>query len=122
MIQCEHFIYGIFPKVGYKLVKSSKADKLLSEENFQLLMDLGKRINTEGVVQLWFPTEKTLTATYLCPSSDEYGRQGMWNHTILLNIDDYLKLKPPELTGIFNSYFIHGLTSIPKRLEPLQIG
>ena len=122
MIQCEHFVYGIFPKVGYKLVKTSKADKLLSEENFQGVMDLGKQIKKEGIVELWFPTEKTLTATYLCPSSDEYGRNGMWNHTILISIGDYLKLKPPELSGIFNPHFIRNLSVPPKRLEPIQIG
>jgi hypothetical protein len=88
VLQCEHFIYALFPHDGYELIKSPRADKILSEDNFRFLMGLGNGIKEERTEQFWFPTEQILAVSYLCPVKDEQARQGFWNHTILVRSRD----------------------------------
>lgn len=109
-MRCEHFIYA--HKLG--IVKSSGVDQLLTRKSLRHLCTL----NGNSVIQTWLP-EGVVAITYLRHDLDEYGRDIIYNHTLLLTVQQYFKLHAPLL---FEPHFIKELTRPPPRtLEPLRI-
>ena len=117
---CEQFIYGLFPDAGYKTVKTNGVDELLTKQSFNQLKAL--RLNhdeQETVIQMHFASEDLITVTYLKRTTDNYGRAGIINHTIIMRTSDYLSRFPPK--HIVENYFIQTLNS-PPNLKPIAIG
>jgi len=120
LVFCEHFVYALTNgSSGYQFVKSPKAEKLLSEENFLKLLHIGDNITQACTIPQWFPTEDILTFSHIIPVSDEHGRKGVWNHTIMIRFYDFYNLLQPE--PIFDKHFISKVDRLPKSLEPLQV-
>lgn len=119
MVRCEHFIYALFP-TGYKLLRSPGLDKVLSKRNLSYLCHISDRREEEATIQIWFPDEKILSISSIHPVADQYGRHGLWNHTIIISIDDYIQLTQPS--NIFKPYFISKLPDPNTALKPLLIG
>lgn len=109
LILCEHFIYG--HRLG--LIKSSEVEQILTKKSIKHLCNL----NGISPIQTWLP-EGYVAITYLRKDKDNYGRDTLWNHTILISIQDYFKLHPPTQ---FEAYFIKSLSNPPRMLEPLRI-
>lgn len=120
MILCEHFIYALFNVGAYRLIKSPDAEKLLSEENFSRLCHLTDKIQKPEEQAQWFPDENVLAISFLRPTTDEYGRKGGWNHTILIKVVDYCVLTDP--VALFRRHFIREFGNPPEMLQPLQVG
>jgi len=117
---CEQFIYGLFPDAGYKTLKTNGVDKLLTKQSFNQLK--GLRLNHDEqttVIQMHFSSEDIITVTHLQRTTDNYGRAGIINHTIIMRTSDYLSHFPPK--QIVENYFIQTLNS-PPTLTPLIIG
>ena len=110
---CEHFIHGHFNGVGYKLIKTDGVDKLISTKTLNILKgyDSDKKV-------FWPYPENVFSFTFTHNGSDEYGRRTVWNHTMLVSVEEYLKGMPDDL---FREHFI---TEMPTslRLSPLKIG
>jgi len=113
LIVCEHFVYASFPRLGHRLIASPNVHDLLSAKSLQYLKDL----RDGSVIQTFLP-EKIVAISYLKLKQDEYCRETLWNHTILVPIQDYLRLNYPNFA---ESHFIQELDKIPKSLKPLEI-
>jgi len=118
---CEQFIYGLFPNAGYKTLKTTGVDKLLTEQSFNQLKAL--RLNhdePEAIIQMHFSSEDLVTVTYLKRTTDDYGRAGILNHTIIIKIADYLSCFPPK--QIVQDCFIQTVeNTLQNPFKPLKI-
>jgi len=113
MIHAEHFIHGLFNGIGYRTIKSPGVDALLSDKTFNALCTLTKS------TQLLFPVEQCIAVSYVKKTHDEYGREGLYNHTILIKLSDYCAWTQPK--KLLDPYFIKNGDKSPERLEPLHI-
>ena len=121
MTIAEHFIYGLFNKSGYKLYKSPLVDKLLNEKSIYQLCHIGDKLEGNAVIQLWWPTEHVISVSNIVPmQKDQYNRKGVWNHTILLRIEDYFQLAKPA--GLLAPFLLSPFSEAPKTpLKPLEV-
>lgn len=120
-ISCLQFIFGQFGKLGYKFLKTADLNQRLSESSIIELCRQGGGLKKEIVQARFLDNENMVAISYLKPTSDEMDRSGIWNHTILIHINDYLQLTEPG--KIFAPYFIRELKEPPKNpLEPIIIG
>jgi len=117
-IHCEHFIFAHWKGMGYRLIKSPGLDKLVSRQTLTYLCHIGNNLEKEARVQVWLPSENLIAICYLRPEKDEYGRRTIWNHTILIDISDYLNLNYP---AFFEPYFIRNLEKPVSELKPIMI-
>lgn len=113
-MKCEHFLYGQFNGVGYRLVKSTHLDDILTEESLHYLCAL----DGPGVIQTWLPKDQAVAVSYLSYTLDEYARRNMWNHTIVIPILDYMNIHSPDL---FEPFFVRETDEPPQNLKPLRI-
>ena len=111
-MKCEHFIYGLFKRYGIKLIKSPGLTKLLTSEIIEYLCQL-----KENKEYYW--PNGTITITQVQAASDEYGRDGVWNHTIAVNILDYLAYTQP--TKMLAPHFIGKLEKPPFTLQSIDV-
>ena len=119
MIQCEHFIYALFNNRGYRLIKSAGVDGLVDDDNLYFLCHIGDNTPEPVTIQLRLPNEDLLAVSHVAPTEDEYGRRGVWNHTILIKLNDYLQLTQPST--MLQPYFINQTKEPPYELNPLTI-
>ena len=113
-LQAEHFIYGMFKGHGIKLIKSSGLKQLLDGEIINILCQLHEK---REYTNLW--PNGVLTVTKISGTQDEYGRNGVWNHTIALRLMDYLAVRQPS--NLLQPHFITGLDKPPRKLESLTV-
>lgn len=113
-MKAEHFIYGLFKGYGIKLIKSPNLNNLLTGEIIDYLCNLKE---PKDYSNLW--PNGIITVTHVHSVNDEYGRDGVWNHTIAMRLMDYLEFAQP--LKIFASHFIIDLPSPPKTLETITI-
>ena len=118
MTYCEHFVYGQFNGVGYRLIRSTGLDQVLSKESMRYLCNIGGKLKQEARIQVWLPQENIVSVSYLKPGKDGYGRRVMWNHTILMPVEEFLK---HTSTTLFEPYFIKQLSRAPQELDPIII-
>ena len=118
-VTCEHFLYALFPDVGIKLVKTPNLWRLINSTTMQFLQHLGDHVQDATTVQMWFADLKLVTVSYLKPVTDQHGRKGVWNHTILISIDDYLQISQPST--LLSPHLIRSLAAPPQQLTPIQV-
>ena len=106
-------MYGLFNGRGYRLVKSSGVDKRLSDDSLQRLIKIIERQKAEAVLPMHWPTENVLTLSHVVPTTDEYGRAGVWCHTVIAPIADFVWQLQPYLAG--------PQEKPPKTLEPIDL-
>jgi len=115
MVQCEHFIYGQFDGLGYRTIKSAGLDHLITRKSLRHLQDLKGR----SPIQTLLPLEKCVAVTYLHNNKkDEMGRKTVWNHTIVISIEDYFRFNPPTM---FEPHFIRCMSNPYGTLKPLKV-
>jgi hypothetical protein len=124
-LNCEHFIYGSFNSSGYKLYASSGVKKILKPESLETLCGLQlKRIEKESTIQMHFPTEDVITFTKLTENSDTFGRLGVINKSIIIQVKEAL-VEYPEIIGILYRIIEEELnkpvTEAPKNMEQVTI-
>lgn len=121
MIQAEHFIYALFNKSGYKCLKSPLVDKLLNQKSIYQLCHIGDKLEGNAVIQLWWPSEHVISVSNIVPmQKDQYNRKGVWNHTILLKIEDYFQLAKPS--NLLADSLLSPMNEAPKGpLKPLEV-
>jgi hypothetical protein len=112
-LKLEHFTYALYNGQGYVLDKTNGVDSLLKRKTLRELCALNES------KQQWCPTEQVVACTHVEPVEDEFGRAGVWNHTILMTISDYLTYTQP--VRLMEPYFLKRQEK-PTGLEPLQIG
>lgn len=114
MIHCEHFIYGQFNGLGYRTIKSAHLDQIIGSKSLRHL----KNLKGPNPIQTLLP-EQVVAITFLhYDKKDEMGRKTVWNHTIVLSIQDYFKLNPPSL---FEPHFIREMQNPYGTLNPLEV-
>jgi len=113
MVLCEHFIYGQFNGLGYRTIKSANLHQIISSRSLRHL----KNLNGRSPIQTLLP-EQVVAVTFLRNDTDEYGRKTMWNHTILISIQDYFNLNPADF---FERYFIREMQNPYGTLKPLKV-
>jgi len=111
-MKAEHFIYGLFKHYGIKLIKSPGITKLLTSEIIEYLCQL-----KESKEYFW--PNGTITISRVHSVDDEFGRDGVWNHTIAINILDYLAYTQP--TNHVRPYFINKLEKPVSSLQPIDV-
>lgn len=117
-MQCEQILYALFNGVGYKTIQTSNVDNLITEQNLDRLKTL--KASSQTHVH-WLETEKIVALSQVHLTHDEYGRKGVWNHTILLNITDYISYTQTRPAQTLDTYFLKALPSPKTKLEPIQI-
>ena len=86
---------------------------ILSDENLQIL-----RTNEETSKDpLWLKTEQ-LVAIQDIDSINNGGRIGMWNHTMLIPIQEYLRANNPY--KLYSKFFLKK-GEVPSSLEPIEV-
>lgn len=97
----------------YIFLKSDGVTRLLSDANIQWLRQK-KENNKEPY---WLPTEQVVAIQYITKTvvSD---REGIWNHTILIPIDEYIRRTNPY--KLFSKYFITENMKAPISLKPIE--
>jgi len=114
MVDCEHFIYGQFDGLGYRTIKSQHLDQMISHKSLRHLQNL----KGPNPIQTLLP-EDVVAITFLhSHKKDEMGRKTVWNHTIILSIEDYFRLNPPTM---FKSHFIREMQNPHGTLKPLKV-
>lgn len=95
-MQLEQIIYGLFNGRGYRIIKSPGVDKLLSDDSQQRLIKIIENSSSyKTTIPMQFPTENVLTLSRCMQVADEYGRKGVWSHTVLVRASDFVwELKP----------------------------
>lgn len=116
-----HFIHGQFGKDGYRLFKSRDLTQKISEETLIDLSRQGGGLNGEVIRVSYRAKENMIAVSYLRSTNDEISRSGVWNHTILISVEDYLKLT--NASKLFESFFIRELKEPPRNpiLEPIEV-
>ena len=113
-MKAEQFVYGLFDHYGIKLIKSPGLNDLLTGENIDYLCKLEK---PKEYSNLW--PNGVITVTRISHAKDEYGRDGVWNHTIAVRLMDYLAYVQPSKA--LNLHFVDRLDEPPKELKPIEI-
>lgn len=115
-LELEHFLYGQLngKGYGYTTIKSDGVDKILTTENFHHLC----RLDGPAIIKSWVPNDKLVARSYLSYTLDEYMRRNIWNHTILIEILDYIQIQNFDE---IDKHFIREDAKAPKKLEPLRI-
>ena len=117
-MRAEHFVYGLFNGVGYKTLQTSRVDKLLTEQNFERL----KRLPAADVVYVhWLDTENIVAITQVREAKDEFNRKGIWNHTILVPITEYLSYTSTQPASHITDSLFQKLPLAHAVLEPIEI-
>jgi len=121
MTTVEHFIYALFNKSGYKWFKSPFVDKLLNAKSLYQLCHIGDKLEGNAVIQLWWPTEHVISVSNIVPMMrDQYNRKGVWNHTVLLKIEDYFQLAKPS--NLLANSLLSPMNEAPTgQLKPLEV-
>jgi len=68
---------------------------------------------------MWFPDQDIITVTYIQNATDSYGRKGVWNHTIIIEITEYLE--HASLKEMFADYARDRTREPPAQLDSLTI-
>ena len=85
----EQFIYALTPK-GYVLTKSKGVDTALRQTTIRKLCKLKQSDD------LWHPHEECLTLSTVESVTDQFHREGVRNHTLIVPIVDYLAYTQPR--------------------------
>ena len=112
-MKLEHFTYGLFNGHGYVLTKSSGLDAVTTKA----MMD--KLVALDRDTQLLWTTPPVISCTHIEPATDEFGRQGKWNHTIIISLEEYLLLTQPQT--FIRQHFLSKPSKPPSELKPLTI-
>jgi len=115
----EHFLYTIFEGDNYDVKESSGVETLLSPDFYLYLQHLGDKAPTETRLHGFFPEEGVITETYIQLFQDRYHRNYVWNHTLIVKIDDYIQFTRPDM--LFNKYFIKAYNQVPSSFKPIVI-
>ncbi len=115
-MRLEHFVYGSFEGLGRRLVTSANIDQILSTRSLNHLKDL----NGSDMIQTWLP-EGYVAITFLHTKLDEYERETIWNHTILVPVNSYFRLHQDRDKQLFKEHYIDDMLIQPKTLAPLKV-
>jgi len=117
MIHCDHFIYGYFKNMGYRLLKSRGVDTLITSSQLNYLSHLGDKAEELTYSQTYYPDNDVLAISKITPARDQYYRRAIWNHTLIFTLSDCLTIA----RRILEPYFIaqHGDLSNP--LPPIEV-
>ena len=102
--------------MGYKLSQSPGLNLILSDRNLDFLCHIGDKATQPVYMQAHFPREQLLSISYIRPNKDDYGRKGVWNHTIIFSLKGYQNL----LQSLLEKYFIRDAGK-PPVLEAIQL-
>lgn len=109
----EHFLFGLDEQGNYFFIKTPKVTTIITDENLQIL-----RTNAESTEEpLWLETEQLVVIQDIDLISNG-GRIGMWNHTLLIPIQEYLRATNPY--KLYSKHFLKK-GDVPQHLEPIEI-
>jgi len=113
-MKIERFFYGM---VNGKIIllKTKRVNEILSDENFQFL----RRLTPNDNKQWWLPAEQIITLSHIEEINDGDGRAWVQNQTLLIPIQDYIKLTKPH--EIFCRFFEPALHELPKTFESITL-
>lgn len=117
MTICEQFIRGSFNRIGTRFIPSPNLNDILGKKSIRYLKDLSP---SQKLIQTWLP-EGYVAISSVHNATDEYERSTVWNHTIVLSVQDYFKLHEEHDKTLFGRYFVDGLDKPPRSLEPLRV-
>lgn len=89
-IRCEQFIHAHFDGVGYRTIATPNLDNIITQASLRYL----KELQHDSVT--WLP-ENYLAVTRIYQTKDEFERNTLWNHTILMSAQDF----PTFLEALF---------------------
>lgn len=112
-MKLEQFIYGMFKDYGIKLIKSPGLNDLLNGDIIDYLCNL----KAGDYSNLW--PNGTITVTRVTKTNDEYGRDGVWNHTVVMRLMDYLAYMQPA--KMLSRHFISVLDKPPSQLKQITV-
>jgi len=72
------------------------------------------------MTQTWLP-EGYIAISFIQNGEDEYNRETVWNHTMLLTVEDYFKLHRSVDNKLFESHFIREMQNPYGTLKPLKV-
>jgi hypothetical protein len=111
----EQFLYGLFQDGNYVLMKSPGVTQLLSDVNLQYL----RQKQWNNAEPFWLPTEQVIAIQYITRVRDVHGRNGIWNHTLLFPVDEYIRATNPYEQ--FKTHFITSEQDAPSHLKRVSL-
>ena len=109
----EHFLFGLDEEGNYFFLKTKGVNTVLTDHNLQIL-----RTNKESSEEpLWLETEQ-LIAIQDIDEINNGGRIGMWNHTMLIPVQEYIRANNPY--KLYSKYFLKK-GEVPAALKPIEI-
>jgi len=110
----EHFLFGLDQQGNYFFYKTDGVNAIITDENLHRL-----RENKESCEEAyWLPTEQLVAMQYIT-SITRNGRTGIWNHTQLIPINEYIRDNDP--VAKYSRHFIKPNGDIPQHLEPINV-
>ena len=117
-MKCHHFTYGLFNGHGYVFTFTDGLNELTTQKMLDKLKSL-----TQDDQMLWPPQhpggDHIISCTHIQQAKDEFNRTGTFNHTIIMQLTDYLALTNP--LRILDGYFMQRPDEPPATLEPIMI-
>jgi hypothetical protein len=114
-LNIEHFLFGLDEHGNYFLHKSRGVNNIISDENLHRLRENKPTPNDEIY---YIPSEKLIAIQHV---KDVVRKQrvGVWNHTLLIPVSEYIRDNDP-LTK-YSRFFIKEVDDPPSYLEPITI-
>lgn len=109
----EQFLFAMDENGIYQFIKSPGVTSLLSDASLQYLRQKQHNNNEP----YWLPTEQCVAVQYIDHVKDGDNRDGVWNHTLLIPIDEYIRRTGPY--KLFSKHFIRKGSPVPATLEPV---
>jgi hypothetical protein len=111
----EQFLYALFHDERYRLLKSPGVHQLLTDQNYEVL----RTRDTASRDPLWLDTERVVAYQDIHPVNYGNGLTGIWNHTLLIPIREYIRLTNP-FTAIQRFFFTHE-DAVPDALATITL-
>ncbi len=119
MTTAQQFLYGLFNGLGIKLYKSPLVDTLLNRQAVERLCHIGDKLESDAIIPQWWPVQQVISISKIHPVVDELGRKGVWNHTILIRIEDFFYLANP--VTFLAQHFLNPTDKPPSKLEAVTL-
>jgi len=107
----EQFIYALTDN-GYVLSKSGGVDNLLKQSSIRILCGLNKSESQ------WWNAESCITVSTVKTVQDNFKREGVHNHTLVVPVLEYLGYTQPS--RLLSTHRWNG-EAVPNKLEAIQL-
>lgn len=119
-LELQHFVYSLYPKQGYGITASTPRIDQDEWKGFcePLPVEFSEVKKLGRVWMLRRSKDNVVVSLFNSGAKDEYDREGLFSHNIIISIRDYLRVGGSPIT--FAKYLVQDLPK-PRELPPLSL-